>query len=348
MSGFLQKLFVRTQSCWIQSSITLTRVARSNRLMEAPNKLMPPLSWILVRSSMARSKSDRRIFNSENTDAAAGRRPVASFSSWPSPTSIVNPSLGGSECTWDSPIVVPSAGEEMQMAMVPGEARPASPPYIPYTEVDRAAEDFLADIYQLYPKTNVAVDLESNPRRDPTGTPRGSGAGNGAAESSQFPGPPIVAELLVEGPRRFGAHTTHHQRTLTLGVWLDSVKPPQMMIGYHGVHHHLGGLGRVDPNPESGFIQIFLIIHSSTRQHSGEPSSSFSFLPSIFRAFTIMERIGGTDCTDPVFQRPARCQEFLNDHHGQNQVTNSFVRGRTGFNDLVSLFCFVPSGLLFV
>ncbi|KNE91353.1 hypothetical protein PSTG_15217 [Puccinia striiformis f. sp. tritici PST-78] len=69
MSGFLQKLF----SCWIQSSITLTRVARS--LMEAPNKLMPPLSWILVRSSMARSKSDRRIFNSENTDAAAGRRP---------------------------------------------------------------------------------------------------------------------------------------------------------------------------------------------------------------------------------------------------------------------------------
>ncbi|KAI9602782.1 hypothetical protein H4Q26_002082 [Puccinia striiformis f. sp. tritici PST-130] len=89
MSGFLQKLF----SCWIQSSITLTRVARS--LMEAPNKLMPPLSWILVRSSMARSKSDRRIFNSENTDAAAGRRPVASFSSWPSPTSIVNPSLGG-------------------------------------------------------------------------------------------------------------------------------------------------------------------------------------------------------------------------------------------------------------
>ncbi|KNE91352.1 hypothetical protein, variant [Puccinia striiformis f. sp. tritici PST-78] len=172
------------------------------------------------------------------------------------------------ECTWDSPIVVPSAGEEMQMAMVPGEARPASPPYIPYTEVDRAAED------------------ESNPRRDPTGTPRGSGAGNGAAESSQFPGPPIVAELLVEGPRRFGAHTTHHQRTLTLGVWLDS-----------------GGLAELIPTPRV--------------------------------AFTIMERIGGTDCTDPVFQRPARCQEFLNDHHGQNQVTNSFVRGRTGFNDLV-------------
>ncbi|KAI9602783.1 hypothetical protein H4Q26_002083 [Puccinia striiformis f. sp. tritici PST-130] len=183
------------------------------------------------------------------------------------------------------------------MAMVPGKLvrlrhrtfrilRSTVLPKIGSIRFEGSDVQFLADIYQLYPKTNVAVDLESNPRRDPTGTPRGSGAGNGAAESSQFPGPPIVAELLVEGPRRFGAHTTHHQRTLTLGVWLDS-----------------GGLAELIPTPRV--------------------------------AFTIMERIGGTDCTDPVFQRPARCQEFLNDHHGQNQVTNSFVRGRTGFNDLV-------------
>ncbi|KAI9625510.1 hypothetical protein KEM48_010872, partial [Puccinia striiformis f. sp. tritici PST-130] len=199
---------------------------------------------------------------------------------------------GPGEGTQSSPIIVPSPDGEMRMAMAPDYpqgpevARSASPPFIPYTAADRAVED-VARFEEDIP-VDPGFDCPLNPTR---GFAENDG-GRNAVQNERYPGAPIEAGLLVEEPSRF--------------VALATTSEP----GYQGVHYHTGRLDRVEPNAEGGFIQANQFRPMFDPMSIFFPSSGLQGFPRNGKN----PQFKDTDRTDPVFHRPERRQEFVNNH----------------------------------
>ncbi|KAI9615533.1 hypothetical protein H4Q26_011474 [Puccinia striiformis f. sp. tritici PST-130] len=230
---------------------------------------------------------------------------------------------GPGEGTQSSPIIVPSPDGEMRMAMAPDYpqgpevARSASPPFIPYTAADRAVEDvgFCAlhgiqrPISPQYQPARFEEDIPVDPGFDRPSTLLAVLPKTMVVETlykRTVPRGTYRAGLLVEEPSRF--------------VALATTSEP----GYQGVHYHTGRLDRVEPNAEGGFIQAnqFRPMSFVDNQFRFQVDS-FSDPMSIFFPSSGLQgfprngknpQFKDTDRTDPVFHRPERRQEFVNNH----------------------------------
>ncbi|POW14010.1 hypothetical protein PSTT_03305 [Puccinia striiformis] len=223
---------------------------------------------------------------------------------------------GPGEGTQSSPIIVPSPDGEMRMAMAPDYpqgpevARSASPPFIPYTAADRAVEDRFCALHGIqrpispqYQPARFEEDIPVDPGFDrPLNPTRGfaeNDGGRNAVQNERYPGAPIEAGLLVEEPSRF--------------VALATTSEP----GYQGVHYHTGRLDRVEPNAEGGFIQANQFRPMSFVDNPIDNQFRFqvdSFSDPGFPRNGKNPQFKDTDRTDPVFHRPERRQEFVNNH----------------------------------
>ncbi|KAI7965363.1 hypothetical protein MJO29_003461, partial [Puccinia striiformis f. sp. tritici] len=237
---------------------------------------------------------------------------------------------GPGEGTRDSPIIVASADKEMRVAMAPEYpqgpeiARPASPPFIPYTAADRAVEDRFCALHGIqrpispqYQPARFEEDIPVDPGFDrPLNPTRGfaeNDGGRNAVQNERCPGAPIEAGLLVEEPSRF--------------VALATTSEP----GYQGVHYHTGRLDRVEPNAEGGFIQANQFRPMSFVDNPIDNQFRFqvdSFSDPGFPRNGKNPQFKDTDRTDPVFHRPERRQEFVNNHQ-----SGFFTGGIPGANE---------------
>ncbi|KAI9623894.1 hypothetical protein KEM48_009267 [Puccinia striiformis f. sp. tritici PST-130] len=240
---------------------------------------------------------------------------------------------GPGEGTRDSPIIVASADKEMRVAMAPEYpqgpeiARPASPPFIPYTAADRAVEDRFCALHGIqrpispqYQPARFEEDIPVDPVRirsslNPTrGFAENDGGRNAVSRTKRtVPRGTIEAGLLVEEPSRF--------------VALATTSEP----GYQGVHYHTGRLDRVEPNAEGGFIQANQFRPMSFVDNPIDNQFRFqvdSFSDPGFPRNGKNPQFKDTDRTDPVFHRPERRQEFVNNHQ-----SGFFTGGIPGANE---------------
>ncbi|POV98023.1 hypothetical protein PSTT_14706 [Puccinia striiformis] len=213
---------------------------------------------------------------------------------------------GPGEGTQSSPIIVPSPDTEMRMAMAPDYprgpevARSASPLFIPYTAADRAVEDRFCVLHgiqrlispQYQParlQEDIAVDPGFNYPLNPTRSSAENDLGGHAVQSERYTGAPIEAGLLVEEPRRFAALVT---------------------------------------TSEPGFIQANQYRPVSFVNNPFQFHVDTSFSDPGFPRNGKDPQFEGTDCTEPVFPRPERRQEFVNNHQ-----SGSFTGGIPGANE---------------